>query len=344
MDLPVIWSILIGLALFIYMALDGFDLGIGILFPLSADTHERDHMMDTIAPIWDTNETWIILAAGGLYGVFPKAYVFIFNALYIPLITMLIFLIFRGVSFEFRFKSDYKYKFIWSFMFFIGSLGASLCQGIILGQLICGFHTANGHFDNDYWGWYHGFNFMVSGFIVIFYSFMGSNFLIYRLKDIEKEHFIILSKRLLWITILYGAVIVLILAYLLNLAADFSFPTAPHLKERFLRFYGFYIALFILISLVTIKLYRSLRSMMSFDGLPFVYGVILLFCVFFGVSFLGWPYIVPGVYTIWEASSLPETQKMMLIAAITFLPLILGYSMYNFYIFRGKVADQKFYH
>jgi len=345
MDFAIIWSILIGVALFIYMALDGFDLGVGILFPFARTTDTRDHMMQSIAPIWDTNETWLILAAGGLYGVFPKAYVFIFNALYIPLMGMLICLIFRGVSFEFRFKAPEKLKLIWSFLFFLGSLGASLFQGIILGQLIRGFHTANGHFDNNYWFWFQDFNFFVGGLVILFYAFMGANFLIYRLENNDKQQFTSISKFLLWGSSAYFAVLLSATAYVIQKYSALEiFPSGPHLKERLLTFYPFYMGFLVVLALIIIKTHQALSTKTMIDSRPFIYGIVLLAFVFGSTTFLGWPYVVPGVHTIWEASSHPETQKLMFIGASVFLPLILGYSLYNFYIFRGKIANQKLYH
>lgn len=344
MDYAIIWSLLIPVALFIYMALDGFDLGVGILYPLGSSSQTRENMMNSIAPIWDTNETWLVLAAGGLYGIFPKAYVFIFNALYIPLITMLICLIFRGVSFEFRFKSPERFKWIWSTFFFLGSLGMSICQGIALGQLIQGFHTVDGQFNHDYWAWFNPFNFFVAGLVVLFYAFMGSSFLIYRLKEAEKLLFVSISKKLLIVTALYFVALVAISGYYIVHDADAAFPSGKHLEQRFHEYYSVYIGLLAIAGLVIVKLYRSLSAKEVSDFAPFLYGVALLAAVFAGVVFMGWPYIVPGALTIWQASSLPETQKLMFMGALIFLPLILGYSVYNFYVFRGKVADQKFYH
>lgn len=345
MDFPVVWSLLIGIALFIYMALDGFDLGVGILFPFARKTITRDHMMQSIAPIWDTNETWIILAAGGLYGVFPKAYVFIFNALYMPLMGMLICLIFRGVSFEFRFKAPEKLKLVWSFFFFLGSLGAAFFQGIILGQLIRGFNTINGQFDNNYWSWFQDFNFFIGILVVLFYAFMGANFLIYRLENEDKNHFVWISKRLLWASALYFSALVGITAYIIHKYNALEiFSAGPHLKERLLQFYPFYMGLLAMFILAIIKTNQALSAKKMIDSRPFVYGTILLAIVFGSITFLGWPYIVPGVYTIWEASSHPDTQKLMFYGASIFLPLILGYSLYNFYVFRGKITNQKLYH
>lgn len=345
MDFAIIWSILIGVALFMYMALDGFDLGIGILFPFARTTTTRDHMMQSIAPIWDTNETWLILAAGGLYGIFPKAYVFIFNALYIPLIGMLICLIFRGVSFEFRFKAPKKLKLIWSFLFFLGSLGASLFQGIILGQLIRGFHTVNSQFDNNYWYWFQDFNFFVGGLVILFYAFMGANFLIYRLENSDKQYFTSISKSLLWVSTIYFSALLGATVYVIQKYSALEiFPAGLYLKERILKFYPFAMGALSVIALIIIKIHQTLTTKIIVDSRPFIYGIILLAFVFGSLTFLGWPYIVPGVYTIWEASSHPDTQKLMFIGASVFLPLILGYSLYNFYIFRGKITNQKLYH
>lgn len=345
MDYALIWSILVGCALFIYMTLDGFDLGIGILYPFGLSTETRNRMMYAIAPIWDTNETWLVFAAGGLYGVFPKAYVFIFNALYIPLISMLICLIFRGISFEFRMKSSRQFKFIWSTLFCIGSFGSAMFQGIILGQLIRGFPSVNGSFTGDYWNWYNTFNFSVAAVVILFYAFMGANFLIYRLEDAERERFVKLSKYLLWILFAATSALTFMAGHSINLGSlPDTFISGQHLAARFKEYYTLYAVLGLLILLIVVKLHVSLGPRKTCDAKPFLYGVVLQGLVFFGVAFLGWPYIVAGVHTIWDASSQPETQKLILMGAAFFLPLILGYSMYNFYIFRGKITHQKFYH
>ncbi len=341
MDYAIAWSILIALGLFIYMALDGFDLGVGILFPFRKSPQERNDMMNSIAPIWDTNETWIILAAGGLYGTFPKAYVFIFNALYIPLISMLICFIFRGISFEFRFKSSGLMQRFWDYAFFLGSVGSALFQGIILGQLVRGFPMKGGLFNNDYWNWLHEFNFMMGGLIILYYAFMGSNFLIYRLEGTLKQWFVSTSKLLLWSITLSA---ILLGAYACLSATPEFYTASSHQITRISNYWWLYCILFIGIVALIIKLSSLLSSLRSRDGQPFIYGSALLAFCFFGITFMGWPYIIPGAHTIWEASSLPETQKLMFFGAVIFLPLILGYSFYNFYIFRGKISPQKLYH
>lgn len=345
MDLPTIWALLIAVALCIYMVLDGFDLGIGILFPIAPSNETRDHMMNSIAPIWDTNETWLILAGGALYGVFPRAYVFIFSALYIPLMGMLICLIFRGISFEFRFKSSQSFKYIWSTTFFAGSLGAAIFQGIILGQLIYGFSPKNGAFNGDYWSWYNDFTLLFSFLVVAYYAFMGANFLIYRLEEIEKHHFEKIAHLMLWLLTIYGfgLVALVFMLHSTEVAPHTVFPTLTHLSENFKEHYFMVIAITLSLLLVVFRTNFSIYKHKK-DWYPFAHGVIILVLVFSLVLILGWPYVVPGVYTIWQASSQPETQWLMLVGALIFLPLIFIYSMYNFYVFRGKITNQKFYH
>lgn len=345
MDLPTIWALLIAIALCVYMILDGFDLGIGILFPIAPSSETRNHMMNSIAPIWDTNETWLILAGGALYGVFPKAYVFIFSALYIPLMGMLICLIFRGISFEFRFKSSPAHRYLWSITFFLGSLGAAIFQGIILGQLIYGFVPHNGAFNGDHWSWYNDFTLLFSLLVVAYYAFMGANFLIYRLSGIEKNHFERLSHLFLWLMVVYGLGL-LILVYVLqkyNANSHQLFPTLHHLANNFKSNYFLVTALMLSLILVIFRTHSTIYTHKK-DWHPFAHGVLILVLVFALAFLLGWPYVVPGVYTIWQASSQPETQWLMLVGALIFLPLIFTYSMYNFYVFRGKIANQKFYH
>lgn len=341
MDYALIWSIIIALGLFIYMALDGFDLGVGMLFPFRSSIQDRDHMMNSIAPIWDTNETWLVLAAGGLYGTFPKAYVFIFNALYTPVIGMLICLIFRGVSFEFRFKSSGCMQRLWDWAFFFGSLGAGMFQGIILGQLIKGFVSESGAFNGDYWSWMHYFNVLIGILVSVFYAFMGSNFLIYRMDGVVKAWFVKVSKCLLRVLIVY---LVALGVFMYGYLDTETYVMLKHHSLRILDYVWMYVLLLLVLIAGVWKLNSEVSGMLSRDGAPFVYGTLLFAIVFFLVTFMGWPYIVPGALTIWDAASLPETQKLMLIGALIFLPLILAYSIYNFYVFRGKVSNQKFYH
>lgn len=345
MDITIIWGLLIAVALAVYMLLDGFDLGVGILYPFAPTTTTRDHMMNSIAPIWDTNETWLVLAGGGLYGVFPKAYVFIFNALYIPLIGMLICLIFRGISFEFRFKASPAFKYIWSFTFFLGSLGAAFFQGVILGQLIYGFTPKDGAFNGDYWAWCNDFTLMFSLLVIGYYILMGATFLIYRLEGAEKKHFMKSAKITLW-TITVYAIALLMLVYALYKMGDNSpavFPALSHLTANLKAHYAWCTGLILIILLVAFRTSHNIQKHKR-DWEPFMHGALLLILVFALLILLGWPYVVPGVYTIWQASSQPETQKLMLIGALIFLPLIFGYSIYNFYIFHGKVSNQNFYH
>ena len=341
MDYALIWSILIALGLFIYMALDGFDLGVGILFPFRSSIKDRDNMMNSIAPIWDTNETWLVLAGGGLYGTFPKAYVFIFNALYTPLIMMLICVVFRGVSFEFRFKSKRYMQRFWDYAFFGGSVGMAFFQGIILGQIVRGFSGNNGVFNNDYWAWSHHFNFLMGGLVILYYTFMGSNFLIYRLDGKVKQWFMNVSKKLLWAIVIY---VVALCVFVYATASPEAYTALSHQINRINTYWWLYLLVVCVVAALVVILNAELSRPKLQDGSPFIYGTALLAIGFFAVTFMGWPYIIPGALTIWEASSLPETQKLMFIGASVFLPLILGYSLYNFYVFRGKVSNQKFYH
>jgi cytochrome d ubiquinol oxidase subunit II len=342
MDYALIWSILVGVAVFVYMALDGLDLGVGILFPTARSEEERSHMMNTIAPIWDTNETWLVLAGGGLFGVFPKAYAFIFSSLYVPVIAMLLFLVFRGVSFEFRFKSVH-HKGIWNMAFFLGSVGAAAMQGIILGQLVRGFTVVNGGFDGNFFAWMNSFSYLCAMAVILLYAVMGANFLVYRFSGAEQQYFAKLGRIALMVLLAVGAFIVYRVIGECS-SAEVAFASQKHWAERFEAFKWIFIGLGVVALLVSGLLFKALSSKKLCDTGPFFIGIVLLAVLVAFVGFLGWPYIVPGVYTIWEASSLPETQRLMFFAALVFLPIILAYSCYNFYVFRGKVKNQVFYH
>jgi cytochrome bd ubiquinol oxidase subunit II len=292
MDYAFVWSCIFGIALFIYMALDGFDLGVGLLFPFTRSSEERDHLMNSIAPIWDANETWLVLVGGGLYGVFPKAYTFICNALYIPIISMLIFLVFRGVSFEFRFKASQKHRYIWSTTFFLGSLGASIFQGIILAQLISGFITVQGEFNGDYWAWLNPFNIVFANLIAVLYACMGCNFLVYKFKNETQKYFAKIGQHFVTAMSIYA--LILLCFSIVAIQSTEMFISQHHWIERFTLhpfiFYTIMIAM-------TACIYAWIKSLntSSPEIMPFLWGTLFLAVSIFAFCFLGWPYIVPCV-------------------------------------------------
>ncbi|MBI1275058.1 cytochrome d ubiquinol oxidase subunit II, partial [bacterium] len=186
LDLPLIWGVLIGTAIFLYVLLDGFDLGIGVLFPFAPSDKCRDRMMNSIAPFWDGNETWLVLGGGGLFAAFPLAYSILLPAFYIPIIVMLLGLIMRGVAFEFRFKAD-KGRRLWDYVFHFGSLGACFSQGVILGSFVQGVTVQGRDFAGGPFDWATGFSMMTGMAVVFGYALLGSTWLVMKTEDVTQK-------------------------------------------------------------------------------------------------------------------------------------------------------------
>lgn len=340
MDYVLIWSFLIPLALLIYMIFDGFDLGVGILFPFAKNEDQRSLMMGSIAPIWDSNETWLILAGGGLYALFPKAYAFIFPVLYGPLILMLLCLAFRGVAFEFRARSPKSHDTIWNWSFFIGSFGGSFFQGVIAGSLLWGFQADDsGNFIGSLTDWFAPFPLLMGAVVALGYTLLGATFLIYKLED--NSHFIKITRKLGWI--LFLGFLINCFIYLYAVIQDYDFPFIQFpMKAHILEFtqdavipvtFGL-----LLVFVLFVQLLISVRkNSLTHDIRPFLFLSGLMAILFIIGTSMVWPYAVPGVYDIWEAASSEKTLKFVLVGALIFLPLILVYSAYNFWVFRGKI-------
>ena len=175
-SIPVIWALVIGTAVALYVILDGFDLGIGILFPLFKNEEDRDQMMNSVAPFWDGNETWLVLGGGGLWVAFPKAYAVIMPALYLPVIVMLLALVFRGVAFEFRWVAKPRHR-KWDIAFAAGSVIAAFCQGLILGGIVQGISVANGEFAGASFDWLTPFSLLCGVSLVVGYALIGATWL-----------------------------------------------------------------------------------------------------------------------------------------------------------------------
>src|SRR6201995_3601297 len=177
LDLPLIWAAIIAIAVLMYVMLDGFDLGVGILFPFAASPAERDTMMNTVAPVWDGNETWLVLGGGGLFAAFPLAYAVLMPALYTPIIAMLIGLIFRGVAFEFRWRTT-RERNLWDIAFFGGSLLAAMAQGVALGAILQGIHVEARHYAGGWWDWLTPFSILTGVSTVVGYALLGATWLV----------------------------------------------------------------------------------------------------------------------------------------------------------------------
>jgi cytochrome d ubiquinol oxidase subunit II len=329
--LPVIWAGLIGTAVALYVILDGFDLGIGILFPFAENERERDQMMRSVAPFWDGNETWLVLGGGGLWVAFPQAYAVIMPAFYIPVIVMLLALIFRGVSFEFRVVSRSK---TWlNVAFTSGSALAAFSQGVILGGLIQGVPVRNGEFAGGPLDWATPFAFLCGVAIVAGYGLLGATWLNMKTLGPVAERARGQAKILL----------LMVLAFMAAVSLWTPF-TEPRIAERWFSLPNFYYLwpVPVVTALTAFGLWRWTTK--GRDVLPFFATIGLFLLGYLGLVISNFPYLVPPTLTVWDTAASPESQIFMLVGTVALLPIILGYIAFVYWLFRGKVAEGESYH
>jgi cytochrome d ubiquinol oxidase subunit II len=338
-ELSMIWAVLIAVAVFLYVALDGFDLGVGILFPFAKDRHERDQMQSAIAPVWDGNETWLVLGGGGLFAAFPKAYAALMPALYLPIILMLLALIFRGVAFEFRHHGRERGKKWWTVAFSAGSIVASASQGLILGAFVQGVNVVDGVFVGGPLDWLTPFSILVAAALVAGYALLGAGWLVYKTQGELFERARAWVKQLALLTALgMGAV------SLATLGVD------PRVTYRWgLTMTSIDWGTFIVLAPLPIvagglcfMLWRGADKGQHLQ--PYLYTVCLFLVGFVGLAISLWPYIIPFAMTPQEAAAADNALELMLWGALPMLPIILGYTAYVYWLFRAKVSDEATYH
>jgi len=329
--LPVIWAALIGTAVVMYVILDGFDLGIGILFPFARNESQRDQMMRTIAPFWDGNETWLVLGGGGLWVAFPKAYAVIMPAFYLPVIVMLLALVFRGVAFEFRTVSRSK---TWlNVAFTIGSTLAAFAQGVILGALIQGVSVRDGAYSGGSFDWATPFAFLCGLSLVAGYALLGATWLTMKTEGPVAERARAQAK-------------ILLLAVLVCMAAvSLWTPLAqPRIADRWFTLPNFFFLwpVPVITALTAYLLWRWIDA--ARDVPPFLATIVLFLLGFLGLVISNFPYLVPPTLTVWETAAAPASQIFMLLGTLFLLPIILGYIGFIYWLFRGKVREGESYH
>ena len=325
--LPFVFAGLMGLSILVYVILDGFDLGVGVLFPLAND-EEKDAMIASIGPFWDANETWLVLAVGLLLVAFPTAHGEILTALYAPVVIMLIGLILRGVAFEFRVKAPAAYKRLWNNAFFIGSLMTSLSQGFMLGLYVMGLDWTFGHV---------AFALLTSVFLTVGYSFIGATWMIHKNSDALQLKAVEWAKGGIWGLILGIGAISLATPYVSGRIFEkwFAFPQVLWLAP-----------LPIVSGLLIIWLWSMLRRMPfqndRWNYMPFVAATLLWTTAYGGMAYSFYPYVVPEKITIYEAASAPESLFIILIGSLFVLPAIIGYTLLSYWIFRGKARELRY--
>jgi cytochrome bd ubiquinol oxidase subunit II len=331
MDLTVIWAFLIAFAVAAYVVMDGFDLGIGILFPGFTVGKERDQAMNAIAPVWDGNETWLVLGGGGLMAAFPLAYAIILPALYAPLIAMLLGLVFRGVAFEFRWR-DPGHRRWWDAGFTIGSLVATFAQGVSLGALLQGITVEGRAYAGGWWEWLSPFSLLTGASLVIGYALLGACWLIWKTEGQIQADARRYAKPLLPALLLaLGAV---------SLATPFL---EEKYYERWFDFPGLLVTvpMPLLVAGVAWALWRSLKR--DVDWHPFVWALSLFGLSLIGLAVSMWPDVIPGRVSIWQAAAPPSSQLFMLVGAAVLIPLILAYTAWSYWVFRGKVGEEGYH-
>ncbi|EJD7604957.1 cytochrome d ubiquinol oxidase subunit II [Salmonella enterica] len=313
MDLSVIWFVIIVFATLMYIVMDGFDLGIGILFPMVQNADDRDVMVNSVAPVWDGNETWLVLGGAGLFGAFPLAYAVIIDALTIPLTLMLIGLIFRGVAFEFRFKATPTHRPFWDKAFLFGSLLATFTQGIVVGAVINGFTVTGRAYSGGPFDWFTPFTLFCGIGLVMAYALLGATWLVMKSENPLQDKMRNLAKKLL-IALLLTITIISLWTPLTHHAIAERWFTLPNL--------WFLLPVPLFVALFSLGAWRSLNQQ-HYHALPFVLTLGLIFLGFSGLGISIWPHIIPPSITLWQAAAPTQSQGFMLVGALLIIPIIL---------------------
>ena len=332
LDFVPIWTIVLGLGVFLYVLLDGFDLGVGMLYGLEPDNASRNIVMNTIAPIWDGNETWLVLGGIALLAAFPLAFAIIIPAIYFPIAVMLLALIFRGAAFELRFR-DAEHRTFWDHAFCYGSTIATFAQGVMLGAFIQGFKVEGRNFAGSSLDCFTPFS-MATGVALVFgYALLGSGWLILKTEgDIQAR-----ARR--WGRLCLIGVIVAVAA------VSITTPLLhPQIAERWFTWPNIaYLApVPIATAALALWVWRSLDT--AAEVTPFVGSVGLFALSYLGLAISLFPMIVPWRYTLWEAASSEKTQAFLLVGTLLLLPIILMYTAWSYWVFRGKVTAASGYH
>jgi cytochrome d oxidase subunit CydB len=328
LDLVPLWAAILGFAVLMYILLDGFDLGVGIVFLLRKSESDRDVMISSVSPVWDFNETWLVLGGGGLLAVFPGAFAIIMPAVYFPALLMLLGLIFRGVAFEFRGVPQAN-KRLWNIAFACGSILASFAQGVILGMFIQGFNEAGGQFVGTSWDWVRPFPIFTGFGVIAGYALQGATWLIMKTQ----------GRLQMWARRVAQRVMILVFVFIAAVSA-LTPLFSPRIAERWFSWPN--IAFFAPVPLVTLLLAGLLvrGADREREVLPFVCSVGLFFLSFSGLVISLWPMIAPPSVTLWQAAAAPVSHEFLMIGTAFVLPILLIYVVWSYWVFRGKASEE----
>ncbi len=332
LDLALIWAGIISFAVLTYVILDGFDLGIGILFPFASQSEDRGLMMNTVAPVWDGNETWLVMGGGGLFAVFPLAYAVILPALYMPITLMLLALVFRGVAFEYRWRTV-RWQGVWDIAFAGGSTVAAMMQGITLGALVQGIDVTDRAYSGGWWDWLTPFSVLVGVSVVIGYALLGSTWLIMKTEGAIQAQ----MRRYAWFTAI-GTLILMAAVSLLT-----PFQDAVYF-QRWFAWPSSIVSIIMpaLVIVVARGLFAGLNDHRT--NSPFVYSLLFFVLCFVGIGISFFPYLVPPSLTLWNVAAPDESLRFALVGTVVLVPIILIYTAYAYWVFRGKVNPAEGYH
>ena len=332
LDLVPVWTVILAASVFMYVLLDGFDLGVGILFAFTHDDDRRTLMMNTVAPIWDGNETWLILGGMGLLAAFPLAFAIVIPAVYFPILLMLLGLIFRGVAFEFRLKETSQ-RHWWDAAFFGGSAVATFSQGVVLGMYVQGFQVSGRVFSGTSFDWLAPFPLATGMGLLFGYTLLGATWLVMKTEG-DMQHWARGWARVA----LYG-----VLAFIAMVSVWTPLMHGQIAQRWFSTPNVFYLALVpIATALIAFATWRALRR--DADYVPFVGAMALFVMCYLGLGISLFPYVVPYAVTLWDAAATPSTQMFLLIGTLFLLPIIFTYLGWSYYVFRGKVTADVGYH
>jgi cytochrome bd ubiquinol oxidase subunit II len=332
LDLAVIWALVIATAVIMYVILDGFDLGIGILFPLARKEEDRDVMMNSVAPFWDGNETWLVLGGGGLWVAFPLAYAIIMPAVYLPIIIMLLALVFRGVAFEFRWVAKPNHAW-WDIAFAGGSIVATFAQGLVLGGFLQGIAVKDNAYAGGAFDWLTPFSVMVGLALIAGYALLAATWLIAKTEGPVGER----SRRQARVLIL----VVLACVFLVSLWTPYTFE---RIAERWFTTPNIYYLWPLPLATLGLGLVLWRAVNRGAEWLPFIATIGVFLLSFVGLVISNAPYLVPPTLTIWDTAAHPKSQAFMLVGVAFLLPIILGYVAFQYWTFRGKVRPGEGYH
>lgn len=336
MDFAIICAGLLLFGLGMYVILDGFDLGVGILFPWAPTDDCRNVLMSSIAPVWDGNGTWLIYGGGLLFAAFPKAYSILLSALYAPIMILILALILRGIAFEFRLKAE-KSRWIWDTSFTAGSILAAFSQGVILGAVIHGIHVDNMAFSGNIFDCINAFTITTGGALVVGYAFLGSTWLVMKTTGITHDWAKHITKPLLFMVLLF------LLMISINTPLEY-----PSIRERWLGHLFYLCPVPLMVLILAYLVFQGLNK--GIDALPFRAAIGIFILGLVGIVISLWPYMIMMPHhkdvgiTIWQLSASPSAQKFVLWLLCFSLPIVLTYTFFVYKIFKGKVTKDETYY